>query len=151
MAADAIPWQPAASEQHRRCCMTTHSIRGGGGVRLHVEEHGRPDGMPILFIHGFSQCRLAWARQTRSHLADTFRLVTFDLRGHGDSEKPPDAYGDPALWAADVHALIDGLGLDAPVLVGWSYGGVIISDYIREYGAAQIAGVQLVGAISRLG
>ena len=53
-----------------------------------------------------------------------------DIRGHGLSDKPRDVYGDSKLWADDVHAVITTLGLHTPVLSGWSYGGVITSDYV---------------------
>lgn len=131
--------------------MLTHTITGGGGIRLHVEETGNPAGKPILFIHGFSQCRLAWRKQMTSDLAQDFRLVSMDIRGHGLSEKPHDAYGDSRLWADDVQAVITTLGLVQPVLSGWSYGGVILCDYLRTYGEGQIAGLHFVGAVSQLG
>ena len=131
--------------------MQTHTVTGGGGLKLHVQETGNPTGKPILFIHGFSQCRLAWNKQMDADLAKDFRLVAMDIRGHGLSEKPRDVYGDSKLWANDVQAVITTLGLDKPVLTGWSYGGVIISDYINAYGEDDIAGTNWVGAISRLG
>ena len=131
--------------------MTTHTIAGGNKVTLHVEDSGNPEGKALLFIHGFSQCRLAWVKQMRSDLARDFRLVTMDIRGHGLSEKPRDAYGDAALWAQDVDAVITGLHLNDPIVIGWSYGGVIMSDYIAAYGDAAIAGTVWVGAVSRLG
>ena len=84
--------------------MKDHFVRGGGGIRLHVAETGTPRGKPILFIHGTSQCSLAWREQMRSDLANDFRLVAMDLRGHGASEKPRDVYGDSRLWADDVRA-----------------------------------------------
>ena len=131
--------------------MQTHKVTGGGGIELHVEETGNTNGQPILFIHGFSQCRLAWNKQMDSDLANDFRLVAMDIRGHGLSEKPRDAYGDSKLWADDVNAVIQTLGLDHPILSGWSYGGLIICDYVRFYGEDHIAGINLVGAISKLG
>ena len=87
----------------------------------------------------------------QSDLADDFRLVAMDDRGHGLSDKPKDAYGDSELWADDVQGVIEALDLDQPVLSGWSYGGLIISDYLATYGTEHIAGVNLVGAISKLG
>ena len=42
--------------------MMHHTITGGGGLQLHVVETGNPSGRPILFIHGISQCWLAWSR-----------------------------------------------------------------------------------------
>jgi len=50
--------------------MKTHTVTGGGGLKLHVEEMGSPDGKAILFIHGFSQCRLARNQQLHSDLAN---------------------------------------------------------------------------------
>ena len=58
--------------------MHTHRIIGGGGTQLHVIETGNPKGRPILFIHGFSQCWLAWSRQLKSDLADDYRLIAMD-------------------------------------------------------------------------
>jgi non-heme chloroperoxidase len=151
MAAAPPSCELAVNDIHGRRIMTTHSITGGGGVNLHVEETGNLDGKPVLFIHGFSQCRLVWRKQVCSDLARNFRLVTMDVRGHGLSDKPRDAYGDSALWAQDVHAVITALGLHQPILVGWSYGGVIMSDYLSVFGDDAIAGTQWVGAVSRLG
>jgi non-heme chloroperoxidase len=57
-------------------------------VKLHVREWGKVDAPAILFIHGWSQNHLCWRKQHESQLADRFRLVAFDLRGHGMSEAP---------------------------------------------------------------
>jgi non-heme chloroperoxidase len=129
----------------------THRITGGEGVQLHVEETGNPSGRPVLFIHGLSQSRLAWNRQLHADLTRDLRMIAIDLRGHGDSERPVNAYGDPALWADDVHAVITSLDLERPVLTGWSYGGVVICDYLHQYGEEAVGGVHLTGAVSRLG
>jgi non-heme chloroperoxidase len=131
--------------------MRTHTVIGGGGLELHVEETGDPAGKPILFIHGVSGCGQLWKRQLDSDLAGHFRLVAMDIRGHGLSAKPRDAYGDPELWAEDVDAVIKSLELDEPVLSGWSYGAIIITDYVSCHGEDDIAGTNLVGAVSRLG
>lgn len=131
--------------------MTSHYVVGGGGTRLHVLETGNPQGTPILFIHGISQCGLCWSRQLNSDLAKDHRLVAMDLRGHGLSDKPRDAYTDARLWADDVSAVIQALGLEQAILTGWSYGPLIILDYIRHYGERAIGGIHFVGGISKLG
>lgn len=131
--------------------MQQHTVQGGDGVSIHVDETGDESGDPILFIHGYTQSRLAWDRQMHSALADDFRLLAMDDRGHGLSDKPTEAYGDSALWAEDVQGVIEGLDLDRPVLCGWSYGGLIIADYLETYGTEHVAGIDLVGAISKLG
>jgi pimeloyl-ACP methyl ester carboxylesterase len=74
-----------------------------------------------------------------------------DLRGHGLSDKPREAYGDSKLWADDVNAVIQSLNLDHPVLCGWSYGSLVMLDYIRHYGEDNIGGLNFVGGISKLG
>jgi non-heme chloroperoxidase len=130
--------------------MQLHTITGGNGAHLNVEETGKRDGVPILFIHGFSQSHETWRRQMRSELADGFRLVAMDLRGHGRSDKPEDAYGESRLWAEDIHAVIKALDLVRPVLVGWSYGGFVICDYLRYYGDHDIGGINFVGAATKI-
>ena len=132
---------------------TIHAVRGGGGLRLHVREWGRPDGPPLLLIHGWSQSHLCWARQYESALAEEFRLVAYDLRGHGMSEAPPgpEHYTHGRLWADDLAAVIDELGLDRPVLVGSSYGAFIICDYVRAHGQDRIGAIDFVAAATSLG
>ncbi len=117
------------------------------GVRLHVREAGPEDSPPILLIHGWSQSWLSWKGQMEDEaLAERFRLVAFDLRGHGMSDEPrePEAYTEAQRWADDVDALIGGLGLDRPILVGWSFGGYVTCDYIRAYGQGALSGLNLV-------
>jgi pimeloyl-ACP methyl ester carboxylesterase len=130
-----------------------HTVPGGGGLQLHVREWGEPDGPPILFIHGWSQNHLCWAKQYESELADELRLVAFDLRGHGMSEAPLAAehYTDGALWAQDVAAIIDQLELDRAVLVGWSYGAFVICDYLRAHGQEHVAAINFVEGVVKLG
>ena len=133
--------------------MKVHAVQGGGGLQLHVREWGRSDGPPILFIHGWSQNHLCWAKQYESALADEFRLVAYDLRGHGMSEAPlePEHYTDDRLWADDVAAIVNALRLDRPVLVGWSYGSFVICDYVRAYGQDRIAAINFVEGAVKLG
>lgn len=131
--------------------MKHHEITGGGGCRLHVVDAGAPHSQAIVFIHGFSQCSLAWSRQLSSDLARAHRLVAMDMRGHGSSDKPRDDYGDSKLWADDVAAVIDQLELDRPILCGWSYGPLVILDYLRHYGEDAISGIHFVDGITRLG
>jgi pimeloyl-ACP methyl ester carboxylesterase len=131
--------------------MKHHVITGGGGCQLHLVEAGNPDGQPILFIHGFSQCSLSWSRQLDSDLTRDYRLVAMDMRGHGTSERPQAGYDNSRLWADDVAAAIRELDLERPVISGWSYGPLVILDYVRHYGEEAIGGIQFVSAISRLG
>jgi non-heme chloroperoxidase len=125
-----------------------YDVPGGGGITLHAREWGNPDGPAILFVHGWSQCDMCWSAQVGGPLAADFRMLTFDNRGHGMSEKPldPRCYADERLWADDLAAVIDQTGLEHPVLVAWSYGGLIVAGYLRAHRDDAIAGIDLVGA-----
>jgi non-heme chloroperoxidase len=118
------------------------------GLTISAQEWGNPAGPEILFIHGFSQSHLSWMRQVEGDLAKEFRIVTYDLRGHGNSDKPldPARYRDSKAWGDEVQAVIDAAGLKRPVLVGWSYAGRVISDYLSTHGAGQLAGINFVDA-----
>ena len=142
----SITQTPAAS-------MKTHTVAGGGGLRLHVREWGKADGPAIVFIHGWSQSHLCWHRQVDSALGDMFRLIAFDLRGHGMSQAPVQSqhYTDAGLWADDLAAILEGLELERPVLVGWSYGAFVICDYIRVYGQDRIGAIDFVAGAVKLG
>jgi pimeloyl-ACP methyl ester carboxylesterase len=140
----------AAVAQHEP---TIHEVRGGGGLRLHVREWGNADGPSIVLIHALSQNHLCWTKQYESALADEFRIVAYDLRGHGMSDAPLERehYTDGGLWADDLAAILDELRLDRPVLVGWSYGAFVIGDYLRAYGQDRIAAIDFVGGAVKLG
>ena len=126
--------------------MKFHRVTGGGGTHLNVVESGNPKGCPILYIHGVSQCWLQWSRQINSDLAEDHRLVAMDMRGHGLSDTPLSGYADSKMWADDVNAVIETLELDNPVLCGWSYGPLVILDYIRHYGEERVGGLHFVGS-----
>jgi pimeloyl-ACP methyl ester carboxylesterase len=133
--------------------MRTHGVEGGGGLKLHVRDFGPLDAPSILLIHGWSQHHLCWSKQIESPLAGEFRLVAMDLRGHGQSDAPLNlaSYTSGPLWADDIAAVIENLELRSPILVGWSYGGFVIGDYLRVHGDAAIAGVNLVSGAVGIG
>ena len=145
---DVAPQRPVRSEFRP---VRWHTVKGSGGVELCVAEAGNPEGPAVLFVHGFCQSHQAWNRQLLSALGLDFRMVALDLRGHGRSGKPDTGYSDSRAWADDLHAVITALRLERPVLVGWSYGGVVLTDYLRHYGQENVAGVHFVGALSRVG
>src|SRR5579871_2116328 len=70
------------------------TVKTPDGLTISAQDWGNPNGPEILFIHGYSQSYLSWSRQTDSDLAKEFHIVTYDLRGHGGSDKPL----DPTLY-----------------------------------------------------
>jgi len=131
--------------------MTEISIASSDGTQLAVTDMGPQDAPAFVFIHGWAQARLAWMAQ--SSLADRFRLISFDLRGHGDSDAPQDlaAYVDTRLWGDDVRAVLEALQPKTPMLVGWSYGARVIGAYLATHGAGPVAGIALAGGVLALG
>ena len=124
-------------------------IPSADGLTLATYEAGNPDGPAILFLHGFNQSALSWQLQMQDRdLLARFRMVAYDIRGHGASDQPEDParYARDQDFAADTHAVITALGLNRPVLVGWSYAGRLINDYVRHHGTTAIAGINYVGA-----
>lgn len=127
-------------------------VAGAGGVRLAVREAGDPGGPPIVFLHGWCASSAAWAGQLADPALRRHRLVAVDLRGHGYSDTPDPAaggYADPAVWAGDVAAVLERTG--PAVLVGWSYGGLVLTDYLRVHGTDGVRGIVLTGAITEIG
>lgn len=128
------------------------TIRAADGVRLAWGEAGKPDGRPIVLLHGIAQSRDLWQSLAEGPLAEEHRLVAVDLRGHGDSDKPEDegAY-TPVRLGDDLRAVIEGLGLACPLVVAWSYGGVALGGYLRRYGSAGLGGILLAAAAVQVG
>lgn len=128
-----------------------HSVRTPDGLDIAAQDWGIAGrGQDILFLHGFSQSHLCWAKQLTGPLNDKYRLVTYDLRGHGGSDKPldPDFYRSAGRWADEVDAIITQLELVQPVLVAWSYAGRVMLDYLLERGTTGLSGLVFVAATS---
>lgn len=88
-------------------------------------------GLPIIFLHAFPLNRTMWAKQEEV-LSSQFRVITIDLRGHGESDAPLWHYSlDQA--ADDVHGLLDRLSIRQAVFVGLSMGGYILFAFYRKY------------------
>ena len=97
-------------------------------------------GQPIVFLHAFPLNRTMWAEQEAA-LSSQFRVITIDLRGHGESDAP--------LWhytidqaADDVRALLDHLSIRQALFVGLSMGGYILLAFYRKY-ADRVKGMVL--------
>ncbi|MFZ5857255.1 MAG: alpha/beta fold hydrolase [Chloroflexota bacterium] len=89
------------------------------GINLYYEIHG--EGQPLLFIHGLGSSARDWELQVEK-FAKSYKVITFDLRGHGQSDKPAGPY-TMSMFAADTVGLLKALGVDSPHVVGLSLGG----------------------------
>lgn len=129
-----------------------YTVTAPDGVTLAIQEAGKSDGPPIVFVHGLLGSHLNWAAQLSSPKMQRYRLITYDLRGHGLSGKPVGAaaYTDGRRWADDLAAVIKATGARDPVVVGWSLGAAVTTNYLAAYGDAQIAGAVYVGGVIEL-
>ena len=127
-------------------------VRSSDGTMIAGEAQGDPAAPEILFIHGVRQSRLSWDKQFSDKALAGYRLVRFDMRGHGDSGKPTalNAYSELDRWAEDVAAVIEATQLRKPAIVGWSLGGFVTGGYLRKFGADRVAGLSLVDAVIQL-
>ena len=98
------------------------------GVRLHYVDWGTPKQMPVLFLHGGS-AHARWWDFLVPHLADRYRCLALDLRGHGDSGWPSGADYGLETHAADVAAVIEALDLHHVAVVGHSFGGFVAMTF----------------------
>jgi len=97
-----------------------------GGAWLRVLDTGprESERAPVVLVHGYGSRLEAW-RELVPELSRDRRVVAFDQRGFGLSEKPDGDYG-PEVHTADLLAIVDALSLDRPILIGHSYGGGVV-------------------------
>jgi pimeloyl-ACP methyl ester carboxylesterase len=114
------------------------------GVRLRYDVFPGGPATPVLLTHGYSATRAMHA-QTVPALTPQRTCITWDVRGHGDSDYPPHAeqYSIP-LTIDDMRAILDAEGLDRAVLLGHSMGGFLSLTFQRTY-PERVAGLVLVG------
>ena len=88
-------------------------------------------GAPVIFLHAFPLNRTTWAPQVAG-LSDRYRVITIDLRGHGESDAPMWRY-TVDQFAEDVNGLLEHLGIARATFVGLSMGGYILFALYRKY------------------
>lgn len=101
--------------------------------------------LTVVLTHGLAAGEAIWARQVAA-LAPRYRVLTWDLRGHGRSAPNPAPCAIPDL-AADLGAVLDAAGVDRAVVLGHSAGGVVAMQFALDH-PARAAGLVLVGTAS---
>jgi len=114
------------------------SLKLATGVGLECSEQGGPDGVPCLLLHGATDSRLSW-EPLLPYLPGSIRAIAVSQRGHGDSERRPDARYRIEDMADDAAAVIDVLDLGPTVVVGHSMGGWVAQQLAIEYPERSLA------------
>ncbi len=109
---------------------------------LHIIEWG-DSGTPIICIHGLTANAFCY-QPIADELANEHRVIAYDLRGRGDSDKPEDGYSVP-IHAADLAELIDELGLQRPIIIGHSL-GALIALYFAAHHPDKLSKLVLIDA-----
>ena len=114
-------------------------------VRLHIDDSGG-GGRPVVLIHGWPLSAQAWEPQVSVLQAAGYRVVAYDRRGFGRSDKPESGYSYDAL-ADDLQRVMDQCGLQDVTLVGFSMGGGEVARYIARYGESRLRSVVFAAAV----
>lgn len=116
------------------------------GTRLRCADRG--DGPAVVLIHGWKGSHRLWDATAVELVARGHRVVAFDLRGMGESDKPGSPY-DFDVFAGDLEELLERLELDDVTLVGWSMGCTVVLRHL-ERGAARTGRAVLLNGPLRL-
>ena len=120
-------------------------ITTANGIELSYTDTGG-DGAPVVLIHGWPLSGQAWADQLPALTDAGHRVITYDRRGFGASEKPEDGY-DYDTFADDLAGLLESLDLRDVTLVGFSMGGGEVARYVGRHGEDRLRSVVFAAAV----
>lgn len=120
-------------------------VRNRDGVNLYVEDSGG-SGRPVVLIHGWPLSAESWAHQTPTLAEAGYRVVAYDRRGFGRSDKPDGGYEYDTL-ARDLADVLESLDLRDATLVGFSMGGGEVARYLSAVGPGRIRSVVFAAAV----
>ncbi|WP_320738709.1 alpha/beta fold hydrolase [Enterobacter roggenkampii] len=121
------------------------------GVNIYYKDWGPKEAQPIVFHHGWPLSADDWDNQMLFFLAEGYRVIAIDRRGHGRSDQVSEGH-DIDHYAADASAVVESLDLHNAVHVGHSTGGGQVARYVARYGQPQgrVAKAVLVSAVPPL-
>ncbi|MGO1487606.1 MAG: alpha/beta fold hydrolase [Arachnia sp.] len=125
--------------------MPTLTIPGPTPVALHFEDTGG-SGRPLVLIHGWPLSGEAFADNVQTFIDKGLRVVTYDRRGFGRSDKAKDGYDYDTL-SEDLNHLLTELDLTDAVLLGFSMGGGEVARYVGRHGTNRLSGIVLSSSI----
>jgi pimeloyl-ACP methyl ester carboxylesterase len=122
--------------------IATRSVRLSSGIRLHYAEQGDPRGVPVLFLHGYTDSWRSF-EGVFEHLPPRLRAIALSQRGHGDSDRPAAGYGAHD-FAGDLTCFMDALGIERATIVGHSMGTQVAQRFAIDH-PGRVRGLVLIG------
>jgi non-heme chloroperoxidase len=122
----------------------TVGTENSAAIEIYYEDHGA--GQPVVLIHGYPMESSSWEKQTAVLLEAGKRVITYDRRGFGRSDRPTSGH-DCDTYAADLSGLVSTLDLQDAVLVGFSMGTGELVRYISRYGSHRVAKAVFIGGL----
>ncbi|KAF5309123.1 hypothetical protein D9619_012782 [Psilocybe cf. subviscida] len=128
-------------------------VSSSDGTKIYANAVGNPSNPGMVIIHGLMLSGTVFDDVVNDvRLTSLFYLVTYDMRGHGQSDKPSSAADYTSrLFADDFAAVSKAFGLKSPVVVGWSYGGTVFSDIFTNLPAGSVSGLVGIAALPYTG
>ncbi len=123
----------------------TKTTEKGENIQLAYQDYG--EGKPIVLIHGWPLSHKMWEYQISALVSSGYRVITYDRRGFGESDRPWNGYDYDTL-ASDLNDLIEHLDLSEAVLAGFSMGGGEVARFIGNYGSSKISKAILISAVT---
>lgn len=114
-------------------------------ISMHIEDTGG-SGRPVVLIHGWPLTSQSWENQVPALEEAGYRVITYDRRGFGESDKPAHGY-DYDTFADDLHSVIEGRDLRDVTLVGFSMGGGEVARYAARHGVDRLYSVVFAAAV----
>ena len=115
-----------------------------GELNVHYEAAGQ--GHPLVLIHGGGS-RAESFEEMIPILSREFMVYAYDLRGAGETERPPEPRISYEVWREDLRAFLDSFDIEEPILVGWSLGAGVVMDFAVNY-PKRVSRLVLIGAVS---
>ena len=114
-------------------------------VNIHIDDSGG-NGRPVVLIHGWPLSGKSWKEQATAFKDAGYRVITYDRRGFGESDKPKTGYDYDTL-SEDLSHLLNALDLQDVTLVGFSMGGGEVARYVSRYGEERLQSIVFAAAI----
>jgi pimeloyl-ACP methyl ester carboxylesterase len=121
--------------------IATRSVRVPSGLRLHYAEQGDPRGLPVLFLHGYTDSWRSF-EGVFEHMPPRLRAIALSQRGHGDSERPAAGYG-ARDFAGDLAAFMNVLGIERATIVGHCMGSQVAQRFAIDH-PGRVRGLVLI-------